>query len=603
MSSGGKLNINSIKKLDGTNYRDWEEKVRTFLQFSSLWQITAADGREIEPTSTMDGTDIVPPSEDALTKFFNKDDQALGAILLTLSPDIAAAHTMYTTARARHRTVNEPVFQSYTPNSTIRTTPGANRNAIDTLSPYIEPQNPSGARVNEGGRMTAVHIQLVTVSGGPYTVPSTKSPGARITAAVNPLNTKYGVADPSQVFLDFRSALAVKISGDSNPEPEIMAMSTYFSHLTGNSVVLPPFVQAMILLSAIPSKWDNVGSQLLQTHSQSALTFEIVRIALVKEYQRCTAIKGPVQANKISGVKRKGKNPNWKEQAKDKAPESKPTEASSLKDKPKDDKARSSKGGNRAERRKKCQAKQADEAASSDGSAPDSTSQYGNSHLVSSAFIEEVIEEPRFVRKSKPLGPKERSLLVRLHDKPAQVFMGATPGILPGTYPTFEKALTLSQRIGAPVTTETLKSLEVQQMAQPEHRILRQFPPEDIQILQPRPTRPLPTPPRRAPTPRAPTPEPVASPPRSNTLDGIKDILMQEDEYDDWLESYCGPEDEGTAYINYDVEAWSPPPKKQRLTPVSEEDDRKDPVLMGEEPEFDPESWGTRFDGQSALFD
>ncbi|KAF8867650.1 hypothetical protein BD779DRAFT_1685505 [Infundibulicybe gibba] len=41
-------------------------------------------------------------------------------------------------------------------------------------------------------------------------------------------------------------------------------MSTFFNRLDSSSVVLPPFVKGMILLAAIPPRWDTISFQCLQ---------------------------------------------------------------------------------------------------------------------------------------------------------------------------------------------------------------------------------------------------------------------------------------------------------------------------------------------------
>ena len=69
--------------------------------------------------------------------------------------------------------------------------------------------------------------------------------------------TEYGVQGPSQLFMDFRAAISMKILA-ANPAPQIVEMAEHFGHLTTGQVAIPAIVQAMILLAAMPSGYDSV---------------------------------------------------------------------------------------------------------------------------------------------------------------------------------------------------------------------------------------------------------------------------------------------------------------------------------------------------------
>jgi len=124
------------------------------------------------------------------------------------------------------------------------------------------------------------------------------------------LKDTYGVSGPAKVFSDFKKTITFRISGNGHPAPEIIKLQNLIDQLRLNNVILDDFLQSMILLSAIPSKWDNVPATILATKKRDELTFILVRDALVTEFERKnTNVNSGSSAKKISNVKRKGPEP------------------------------------------------------------------------------------------------------------------------------------------------------------------------------------------------------------------------------------------------------------------------------------------------------
>jgi hypothetical protein len=73
----------------------------------------------------------------------------------------------------------------------------------------------------------------------------------------------------------------------------------------------------MILLAAILRKHDQLAAAILQGELTTTLTFAVVQNTIVSDAQHQSAMSScqPLQANKISAVKRKGANPKWQPQA------------------------------------------------------------------------------------------------------------------------------------------------------------------------------------------------------------------------------------------------------------------------------------------------
>ncbi|KAF8798350.1 hypothetical protein BYT27DRAFT_7123076 [Phlegmacium glaucopus] len=114
------------------------------------------------------------------------------------------------------------------------------------------------------------------------------------------LEKSYAKQRPSLIFADFKEATSFRISGNGNPIPEMDKLFTLLERLKANEVELPARIQAMILLNAMPQKWNGVVSNYLLTRKVEDLTFADVHTTIICEYQRTNP------AYKISAIKRKG---------------------------------------------------------------------------------------------------------------------------------------------------------------------------------------------------------------------------------------------------------------------------------------------------------
>ena len=58
-------------------------------------------------------------------------------------------------------------------------------------------------------------------------------------------------------YADFKQVIGIKLSG-GNPVSEIDHIGMLFGCLTTNTFVIPAALQAMILLAALPPKWNSI---------------------------------------------------------------------------------------------------------------------------------------------------------------------------------------------------------------------------------------------------------------------------------------------------------------------------------------------------------
>jgi len=90
------------------------------------------------------------------------------------------------------------------------------------------------------------------------------------------LKDTYGVSGLAKIFADFKKTMTFRITGNGHPAPEIIKLQNLIDQLRLDGIDLEAFLQAMILLSAIPSKWDNVPATILGTKKKDELTFNLV---------------------------------------------------------------------------------------------------------------------------------------------------------------------------------------------------------------------------------------------------------------------------------------------------------------------------------------
>ena len=101
-----------------------------------------------------------------------------------------------------------------------------------------------------------------------------------------------------------------------HPVAEISRFNTHNQHLVASGVTLLGYILGMLLLGALPSKWDHVAAIYLQgktTHT--AIDYTEVQNAIIAEYDRTGTVRGQQQhTHKISTVKRKGEHPSFSQQ-------------------------------------------------------------------------------------------------------------------------------------------------------------------------------------------------------------------------------------------------------------------------------------------------
>ena len=110
--------------------------------------------------------------------------------------------------------------------------------------------------------------------------------------------------------------MAVRIE-TSNPAKDMMNLYTYLEYLWANQVVIPEYIQGMMLLNVVPNKWDYVAAYYVQQQQMVAsITFTTIQTAILSEFEHSGENHNNQAhtADKISAVKRKDKSPNFQKQ-------------------------------------------------------------------------------------------------------------------------------------------------------------------------------------------------------------------------------------------------------------------------------------------------
>jgi hypothetical protein len=123
---------------------------------------------------------------------------------------------------------------------------------------------------------------------------------------------------PSSVYKDFKETLNIHLNPGQHPTQQIDHMVTAFHHLIATFIIIPPQIQVMILLSALPQKWKMLVSIVTQQHALTTIQLSHVCDTILAQYElenMHSGGKGKQQhVNKLSAIKWKHGNQNFSNQ-------------------------------------------------------------------------------------------------------------------------------------------------------------------------------------------------------------------------------------------------------------------------------------------------
>ncbi|KAF5318350.1 hypothetical protein D9611_014250 [Ephemerocybe angulata] len=79
------------------------------------------------------------------------------------------------------------------------------------------------------------------------------------------LKETYGTPGITVIYADFKKLVSFRFSGN-DPRPELAKFQEFLDKLTANKVSFDPFIQTMMLINALPAKYDHLNALILQKH-------------------------------------------------------------------------------------------------------------------------------------------------------------------------------------------------------------------------------------------------------------------------------------------------------------------------------------------------
>ena len=125
--------------------------------------------------------------------------------------------------------------------------------AITTLGPVTNGKEIADWVNNDGSMIGYIKMkcQEAIVVGIPTTTDTSKK-------VWNDLKEKYDEASTASVLMEICKVFSFQLSG-GDPTSEIQKLTAMFAHLEQCSFTVSDFVQASILIIAIPQKWDQIS--------------------------------------------------------------------------------------------------------------------------------------------------------------------------------------------------------------------------------------------------------------------------------------------------------------------------------------------------------
>jgi len=123
----------------------------------------------------------------------------------------------------------------------------------------------------------------------------------------------FSIVSPLQIFVSFCKAITYRIQAHE-PAPDILEIAKAFGHLTAAKVEIPSIIQAMTLLSALPTEFKHITQTYLQVTTLNDFKFTEIQEGILTEFA-WKQNKGLKQIQKLLNVKCKGDNPRWEPHA------------------------------------------------------------------------------------------------------------------------------------------------------------------------------------------------------------------------------------------------------------------------------------------------
>ena len=150
------------------------------------------------------------------------------------------------------------------------------------------------------------------------------------------LKNQFATPSIPTCYRDLKEAISIRFDSSKHPGPQIDRMIAAFNQIsqtvTTGSITVDPSInsvlQGLIVMAAIPPKWENLVSILCANNELVELDIDTVREAVVTQYENETnhgGHKGAHNAQKITAVKWKCGNPRFSQQEHPQQPQASPS--------------------------------------------------------------------------------------------------------------------------------------------------------------------------------------------------------------------------------------------------------------------------------------
>src|SRR6266702_908459 len=247
------------------------------------------------------------------------------------------------------------------------------------------------------------------------------------------------------IYKDFKEAISIHFNPNQHPMPQFEKMAATFARLgavtvgTGvnqTTLAITPQLQALIALSTLPAKWENLIPIICAGVAIADLKLDDVASQVIGQFETKTncgqhkAAQAAQSAHKISAVKRKRGDPRFTKQGNQQQCQQQPSTSSGPSNQQQPHRQR----GGRGSEKGKGKGKQRDGAPQ-------------HSHFASVAAL-----APPTTHKVLHIGSSGSS--VRMESEASPIEKSSS------FYPSVKKARTLTERMDVPATIQTIKTLE-----------------------------------------------------------------------------------------------------------------------------------------------
>ena len=255
------------------------------------------------------------------------------------------------------------------------------------------------------------------------------------------LEKQYGKPGIIATYLEFKSAMDIKISDNEDPTITIDKMTAHFARCNASGLEVPDYFQAMLIMTKLPSSFDGLAQLFCQKENVKTLDVADMRKTIGLAWEQRKGGKAPRnQAQKLSAVKRRPNEPPFEQQQGD------------------GQRGGRCRRGNRARRGK---------------------NQQGLGNQAQPAQQSQPQAGPSQPPPPAPPAPTLDTFQFGHIASPAVSFPPPPPSSF---YPSFNKALSLARRIGVTPTTQTLKCLEDLERPSDPWPLKKRSPPKEDEV-------------------------------------------------------------------------------------------------------------------------